>query len=94
MEVRHECDNPPCVRPDHLRLGLHLDNMGDMSRRGRARLPGLLGEAHPRSVLTEAQVRAIKARVGDTHKVLAAEFGVSRPTITAVRNGRLWKHLV
>lgn len=31
----HRCDNPPCVRPDHLWPGSQRQNMMDASRKGR-----------------------------------------------------------
>ena len=37
MYVLHSCDNPPCSNPIHLFVGTNLDNMEDMSRKGRAR---------------------------------------------------------
>lgn len=33
--VLHRCDNPPCVRPDHLFLGTSQDNTIDMIRKNR-----------------------------------------------------------
>lgn len=35
--VRHTCDNPPCINPNHLCLGSGAENVGDMMRRGRHR---------------------------------------------------------
>lgn len=37
--VMHTCDNPRCVRPDHLQGGTYLDNNLDMVAKGRRRGP-------------------------------------------------------
>lgn len=36
IHVLHRCDNPSCIRPDHLFLGTQRDNVQDMIGKGRA----------------------------------------------------------
>lgn len=36
LVIRHRCDNPPCLRPDHLEVGTKKQNSRDMVERGRS----------------------------------------------------------
>lgn len=92
--ILHKCDNPACVRPSHLFLGSHADNMADKMQKGRHRYGTSHGEKHGRAKLTEPQVLTIlRDRKDATTYALAKEFGVSQATMWAIRHRRTWKHL-
>lgn len=96
--VMHLCDNPPCVNPEHLRIGTHLENMADMRAKGRWYL-GLprhvRGERCHKAKLTPAQVLELRRRfkAGERPWTMAKELGMDGSTIDALVKGRSWKHL-
>lgn len=105
--VCHRCDNPRCVRPDHLFLGTIQDNLTDMRAKGRER--HVRGDAHgsrtkPHLVargsrisrkLTEADVIEIRKRLanGETQVLVARHYGVLQSTISFIATRRTWKHV-
>lgn len=92
--VCHRCDNPACVNPSHLFLGSDKSNAQDKARKHRGNAPR--GIKHGGAKLTEAQVLEIKQRYqsGETsHTKLATLYGVTRGPITAILNGKTWKHI-
>lgn len=95
--VRHLCNNPPCLAPEHLAAGTQFDNMQDCIRAGRFTPPGLSakGIGNARAILTEDDVYEIRrlAGSGEAQNILAAEFGVSTSTINGIVQGRTWRHL-
>ncbi len=95
--VLHHCDNPACVRPDHLFLGTVLDNNRDMTQKGRHGYTGSLGESHPNHLLTEDVVRQIraeyKAHTRGLRIELAKKYGVTPATIKDVVSRRSWRHV-
>lgn len=92
MRLLHRCDNPPCVRPDHLFLGTQADNVDDMIAKGRNQH----GETAAIAKLTEANVIEIRRRVAtgtETRGQIAADFGICVGTISDIAHRKSWKHL-
>ena len=89
MVVRHTCDNPSCINPDHLCHGTQQDNVMDREARGRR---DVKGEQIGTAKLTEADVLAIKASTNSASE-LAHEYGVHKTNIWAIRSGKSWRHL-
>lgn len=82
LDVMHQCDNPPCCRPDHLVLGAHAANMGDMARKGRGN----------RATVTPAQVREIQAALnaGEGQVSVSTRLGIPRHVIVDIAIGKAW----
>lgn len=87
--VLHHCDNPPCVRPDHLFLGTNKDNMRDMTRKGRKPK----GEKAWASKLTNEEVKQIASLYQSgkwTYLELANKFDVCLNTIGFIIKAEKW----
>ena len=87
--VLHKCDVKSCVNPDHLFLGNAFDNMRDAGAKRRLRW----GSKHPKSKLTPAQVRSIRAS-SEGPKALGLKYGVSTTAICYILSGKNWKNLL
>lgn len=92
--VRHGCDNPACVNPEHLELGTHAQNMRDMAERGRAK--GLKGELNKAAKLTAAEVADIRSKYVPRDRTngsrgLARLYGVEHRQILNIVHGKTWK---
>lgn len=75
MLVCHSCDNPACVKPDHLFLGTHADNIADKVRKGRQ----AKGPTNANTKLSPSDITTIgeMMRSGRKAKEIAPLFGVT-----------------
>lgn len=90
LVVRHTCDQPACVNPDHLILGTMKDNAVDRETRGRGR--SLYGEASATAKLSPLQ--AIFIKITDIPLgALSKAFGATEAQISRIRLGKSWAHL-
>lgn len=87
--VLHSCDNRLCVRPSHLRLGSHSENMSDMTARRRQ----ASGRRNHRAKLTEddaIDIRTVRA-LGATTVAIAKAYGIPQSHVSAICLGKFWR---
>jgi len=99
--VCHKCDNPICVKPQHLFLGTYKDNIQDAIKKGRFGTHFVKGELHMNAKLKDKAVKEIrklygKGRYGKgefTQQELSKRFNVSQLAINFVVRRKTWKHI-
>jgi hypothetical protein len=74
LVIRHQCNQPKCVNPHHLRSGTQQQNVMDMHLAGRQ---GYVRKLNPRQI---AEIRSSKLKQSE----LARQYGVSPTTIHRV----------
>lgn len=90
--VLHHCDNPICVRPDHLFLGTAKINSQDMKQKGRHAFR--VGAANPNAKLSWPDVAIIRKlyKQGISASVLAILYNIAVRTVCNLNNPKqaLW----
>lgn len=92
MVVRHTCNNPSCLNPQHLVIGTKSENAIDAVYAGTL----------PRMYITPYQAKLIKGllkaknpkvTVSYWAKVVAGVFKVSQDLVRAIARGKSWSHI-
>ena len=98
--VCHHCDVPSCCNPHHLFLGTNQDNVRDMRNKGRGsnppRNPHVVGELHPNSKFTEADIREMRKlrSEGQTCVQIAKIYSTNDATVWKIVNRQKWRHVL
>ena len=78
--VIHDCDNPGCVRPGHLRLGVGADNVLDACLKGRV----ARGKRLPQTKLTVRHVTEIRRAYTRMIRKTAKKYKISQSMVTSI----------
>lgn len=87
LSVLHKCDNPPCVRPDHLFVGTQDDNMKDMVAKGRS--AHIYGIDCNSAKLTDGEFIAARCELlnGAEYKDVAEKYDIAESYACQIKTG-------
>jgi hypothetical protein len=90
MCVCHVCDNKKCFNPKHLFIGTQKENLADMFTKNRKIV--LKGVAHPKAVMTEAQVHSLRDGLV-TPMEMAKNLNITYQSALHAKKGITWRHI-
>lgn len=94
--ILHRCDNPKCVNPNHLFTGTLEDNARDRAQKHRSR--DSRGEKSGSAKLCAMDIITIREILDNhppkgTKTKLAAQYGITKATISKIVQRERWKHI-
>lgn len=91
--VMHSCDIRDCVNPDHLVIGSQIENLDDMTAKGRRARGDRMGSRINPPKLSRKLADEIRAEYSEgdvTQRVLATKYGVEQTMISRIVTGKSW----
>jgi len=89
--IRHTCDNPSCVNPDHLVIGSHADNMQDMFKRNLTHSK-LGNPVKLLNILTVREIREyMKQNPNTALQIIADKYGTSTIQVSRILRNKIWR---
>jgi hypothetical protein len=84
----HECGNPACVNPNHLKWKTHKQNMHDKKRHGTDNI----GARNGKTKLTEDDIRHIRSAPPNLSQLMQ-KYSMSKHGISKIRSRLRWAHV-
>lgn len=101
--VLHNCNNPACCNPYHLRWGTQKENIEDSIKAGtktdpprnRNKPPVMKGEDNHISKMTNKSVKSLRRdrSKGISYKKLSEKYQISVSTVAQIVNFKTWKNI-
>jgi predicted XRE-type DNA-binding protein len=103
LRVCHSCDNPSCVKIDHLFLGTDADNTADMVAKGRVAKGDAVqpknrarGERSNRTILKDDDIRRIRDLYASgrlSQQKIANSIGIHQAQVSRIVRNEAWAHI-
>jgi len=93
--VCHDCDNPPCINPNHLFCGTQNDNIQDKVQKGRSIVN--VGEDNPMCYHTSNEIQNILDDIVSgkytSVNMICNDFDINNQTVHEILRGEAWNHI-